>query len=97
MILCKLTTCYQNVCLKPRRYSSRKFVKRWLTNSIAVGLGVSPVSRVRMTLNDSRLSKAIYYVELAKEKRLHGGQRLRFKVVVKRHLKATHIAVGVDT
>jgi len=31
--------------------------------------------------------------ELAKGKCLHGGQRLRYKDVVKRHLKATHIAL----
>ena len=44
-------------------------------------------------MNDSRVPKAVFYEELAKGKRLHGGQRLRYKDVVKRHLKATHIAV----
>ena len=40
-------------------------------------------------MNDSRFPKAV----LAKGKCLHGGQRLRYKDVVKRHLKATHITV----
>ena len=44
-------------------------------------------------MNDSRLPKAVFYGELAKGKRLRGGQRLRYKDVVKRHLKATHIPV----
>ena len=44
-------------------------------------------------MNDSRLPKAVFYGELAKRKRLRGGQRLRYKDVVKRHLKATHIPV----
>ena len=44
-------------------------------------------------MNDSRLPKSVLYGELAKGKRLHGGQRLRYIDVVKRHLKATHIAV----
>ena len=42
--------------------------------------------------NDSRLPKAVFYGELAKGKRLRGGQRLRYKDVVKR-LEATHITV----
>ena len=55
-------------------------------------------SRLRWTghiirMNDSRLPKAVFYGELAKRKRLRGGQRLRYKDVVERHLKATHIAV----
>ena len=33
------------------------------------------------------------YGELPKGKRLRGGQRLRYKDVVKRHLKATHVTV----
>ena len=44
-------------------------------------------------MNDSRLPKAVFYGELAKGKCLRGGQRLRYKDVVKRHLKATHITV----
>ena len=40
-----------------------------------------------------RLPKAVFYGELAKETHLRGGQRLRYKDVVKRHLKATHITV----
>ena len=44
-------------------------------------------------MNDSRLPEAVFYGELAKGKRLRGGQRLRYKDVVKRHLKATHITV----
>ena len=44
-------------------------------------------------VNDSRLPKAVFYGELSKGKRLRGGQRLWYKDVVKRHLKATHITV----
>ena len=44
-------------------------------------------------MNDSRLPKAVFYGELTKGKSLRGGQRLRYKDVVKRHLKATHITV----
>ena len=44
-------------------------------------------------MNDSRLPKAVFYGELTKGKRLRGGQRLRHKDVVKRHLKAIHITV----
>ena len=33
--------------------------------------------------NDSRLPKAMFYEELSKGQRLHGGQRLRYKDVVK--------------
>ena len=43
-------------------------------------------------MNDSRLPKAVFYGELTEGKRLRGGQRLRYKDVVKRHLKA-HITV----
>ena len=44
-------------------------------------------------MNDSKLPKAVFYGELAKGKRLHGGQRVRYKDVGKRHLKAIHITV----
>ena len=44
-------------------------------------------------MNDSRLPKAVFYGELTEGKRLRGGQRLRYKDVVKRHVKATHITV----
>ena len=44
-------------------------------------------------MNDSRLPKTVFYRELAEGKRLHGGQRLRYKDVVKRHLKPTHLTV----
>ena len=44
-------------------------------------------------MNDSRLPKAVFYGQLTKGKRLHGGQRLRYKDVVKRHLKTTHITI----
>ena len=37
--------------------------------------------------------RAVFYGELTKGKRLRGGQRLRYKDVVKQHLKATHITV----
>ena len=49
------------------------------------------VHTIRM--NDSRFPKAVFFGEIAKGKRLYGGQRLRYKDVVKRHLKATHITV----
>ena len=39
-------------------------------------------------MNDSRLPKAVLYGELTE-----GGQRLRYKDIVKRHIKATHITV----
>ena len=44
-------------------------------------------------MNDSRLPKAVFFGELTEGKRLRGGQRLRYKDVIKRHLKATHITV----
>ena len=45
-------------------------------------------------MNDGRLPKAVFYGELAtKGKHLRGRQRLRYKDVVKRHLKATNITV----
>ena len=48
--------------------------------------------------NDGRLPKAVFFGELAKGNRLHGGPRLRYKDVVKRHLKVTNIAVDtLDT
>ena len=55
-------------------------------------------SQIRWTghiirMNDSRLPKAVFYGELPEGKRLRGGQWLRYKDVVKRHLKATHITV----
>ena len=55
-------------------------------------------SQIRWTghiirMNDSRLPKAVFYGALATGKRLRCGQRLRYKDVVKRHLKAIHIAV----
>ena len=37
-------------------------------------------------MNDSRFPKAVFYGQLTEGKRLHGGQRLRYKDVVKRHL-----------
>ena len=46
-------------------------------------------------MNDSRPPKAVVYGELAKGKHLHVGQRLQYKDVVQRHLKATHIAIGI--
>ena len=44
-------------------------------------------------MNDSRFQKAVFYGELAKGKRLRGGQRMRYKDALKRHLEATLIAV----
>ena len=39
-----------------------------------------------------RLPKAVFYSELHHGKRSHGGQKLRFKDVLKRHLKKTGIS-----
>ena len=44
---------------------------------------------------DDRLPKAVFYVELTSGKRKRGGQKLRYKDVLKRHLKATDM--DVDT
>ena len=42
-------------------------------------------------MSDSRLPKAVLYGELTEEKRKQGGQKLRFKDVIKRHMKNTEI------
>ena len=47
----------------------------------------------RMT--DDRLPKVAFYSEFAEGKRKRGGQKLRFKDVLKRHLKTAN--VDVDT
>ena len=47
-----------------------------------------------MHMNDSRLPKAEFLGELTKGKHLHDGPWLRYKDVVKRHLKTTHIAIN---
>ena len=39
---------------------------------------------------------AVFYGELAKQKHLRGGQRVRYKDVVKRHLKAMYTHITVD-
>ena len=44
----------------------------------------------RMASN--RFSKAVFYLELRQGKRSHGGQKLRFKDVLKRHMKKTGIS-----
>ena len=41
---------------------------------------------------NNRLPKAVFYSELRQGKRSHGGQKLRFKDVLKRHMKKTGIA-----
>ena len=41
---------------------------------------------------NGRLPKAVYYSELSQSKRSHGGQKLRFKDVLKRHMKKTGIS-----
>ena len=41
---------------------------------------------------NSRLPKAVFYSELSQGKRSHGGQKLRFKDVLKRHMKKTGIS-----
>ena len=40
---------------------------------------------------DDRLPKAVFYGELAVGKRKQGGQKLRYKDVIKRHMKDTNI------
>ena len=44
---------------------------------------------------DDRLPKAVFYSELTSGKRKRGGQKLRYKDVLKRHLKAADM--DVDT
>ncbi|KAI8440933.1 hypothetical protein MSG28_009230 [Choristoneura fumiferana] len=44
-----------------------------------------------LRMDDRRLPKAVLYSELAEGKRKHGGQHLRFKDVLKRHLNACAI------
>ena len=41
---------------------------------------------------NGRLPKAVYYSELSQSKRSHGEQKLRFKDVLKRHMKKTGIS-----
>jgi len=41
---------------------------------------------------NSRLPKGVFYSELSQGKRNHGGQKLRFKDVLKRHMKKTGIS-----
>ena len=49
-------------------------------------------------MNDSRIPKKILYGELAEGKRRQGGQKLRYKDVAKRQLKAMDLdGVGVPT
>ena len=45
-------------------------------------------------MNDSRIPKKILYGELAEGKRKQGGQKLRYKDVAKRHLKAMDLDVN---
>ena len=45
-------------------------------------------------MSSDRLPKAVFYGELSSGKRLRGGQRLRYKDALKRHLKTTHIPVN---
>ena len=47
--------------------------------------------RVQRMANN-RLPKAVFYSELRQGKRSHGGQKLRFKDVLKRHMKKTGIS-----
>ena len=44
-------------------------------------------------MSSDRLPKAVFNGELSSGKRLRGGQRLRYKDVLKRHLKTTHMPV----
>ena len=45
-------------------------------------------------MSSDRLPKAVFYGELSSGKRLRGEQRLRYKNVLERHLKTTHIPVN---
>ena len=45
-------------------------------------------------MSSDRLPKAVFYGELSSGKGLRGGQRLRYKYVLKRYLKTTHIPVN---
>ena len=42
-------------------------------------------------MDDSRIPKMVLYEELAESKRRRGGLRLRYKDVVKRHMKAMNM------
>ena len=55
------------------------------------------VARVRWAgrvqqMASNRLPKAVFYSELSQGKRSHGGQKLRFEDVLKRHMKKTGIS-----
>ena len=41
---------------------------------------------------NNRLPKTVFYSELRQGKRSHGGQKLRFKDMLKRHMKKTGIS-----
>lgn len=43
-------------------------------------------------MSDNRLPKAVFYAELKEGKRSRGGQKLRFKDVLKRHMRNTGIS-----
>ena len=45
-------------------------------------------------MSSVRLPKAVFYGELSSGKRLRGGHCLRYKDVLKKHLKATYIPVN---
>ena len=85
---------YKAIVLPTLLYSA-EVLRRANMSSIEATLATS---QLRWTghiirMNDSRLPKAVFYGELTEGKRLRGGQRLRYKDVVKGHLKATHITV----
>ena len=74
------------------------FLKKWgdISNAVPPRLksgGTRPPPPPPVPHRSTPVPKAVLYGELAKGKRLRGGQRLRYKDVVKRHLKATHITV----
>ena len=55
------------------------------------------VAQLRMAghvrrMANNRLPKAVFYSDLRQGKRSHGGQKLRFKDVLKRHMKKTGIS-----
>ena len=87
--------CASNTTVLGRDTPNVEVLRRANMSSIEATL---TASQLRWTghiirMNDSRLPKAVFYGELTKGKRLRGGQRLRYKDVVKRHPKATHITV----
>ena len=92
-----LSDIYEKSCgnLMESSHSKCQPLRRANMSSIKATL---TASQLRWTghvihMNDSILPKAVFYGKLARGKRLRSGQRLRYKYLVIRHLKATHITV----